>query len=67
MPEFAVLVEGYHRFKSDAYVRQKARYDELANDGQAPPIPARRLALGRRIMARSVWRPPRWKMTCARR
>jgi carbonic anhydrase len=38
MPEFAVLVEGYRRFKSDAYVRQKARYDELANDGQAPPI-----------------------------
>ncbi|MFN3450710.1 MAG: carbonic anhydrase [Sphingorhabdus sp.] len=38
MPEFAVLVEGYRRFKSDAYVRQKARYDELASDGQAPPI-----------------------------
>jgi carbonic anhydrase len=38
MPEFAVLVEGYRRFKSDAYVRQKARYDELANDGQSPPI-----------------------------
>ncbi len=38
MPEFAVLIDGYRRFKSDAYVRQKARYDELANDGQFPPI-----------------------------
>lgn len=38
MPEFAVLVEGYRRFKSDAYVRQKARFDELATDGQSPPI-----------------------------
>jgi len=38
MPEFAVLVEGYRRFKSDAYVRQKARYDALATDGQSPPI-----------------------------
>ncbi len=38
MPEFRVLVDGYLRFKSDAYVRQKARFDALANDGQAPPI-----------------------------
>ncbi len=38
MPEFAVLVEGYHRFRSDAYVRQKARFDQLASEGQAPPI-----------------------------
>jgi carbonic anhydrase len=38
MPEFAVLVDGYQRFKSDAYVRQKARYDALASDGQSPPI-----------------------------
>lgn len=38
MPEFGVLVEGYRRFKSDAYVRQKARYDALASDGQSPPI-----------------------------
>jgi carbonic anhydrase len=38
MPEFAVLVEGYQRFKSDGYVRQKARYDALASDGQSPPI-----------------------------
>lgn len=38
MPEFGVLVEGYRRFKSDAYVKQKARYDALASHGQAPPI-----------------------------
>lgn len=38
MPEFRVLVDGYRRFKSDAYVRQKARFDSLANDGQAPPV-----------------------------
>jgi carbonic anhydrase len=38
MPEFASLVEGYHRFRSDAYVKQKARFDALANDGQAPPV-----------------------------
>ena len=38
MPEFNSLVEGYRRFRSDAYVRQKARFDELASDGQAPPV-----------------------------
>jgi len=38
MPEFRVLVDGYRRFKSEGYVRQKARYDALASNGQAPPI-----------------------------
>jgi carbonic anhydrase len=38
MPEFAALVEGYRRFRSDAYPKQKARYDELASDGQAPSV-----------------------------
>ena len=38
MPEFRVLVDGYRRFKSDAYVKQKARYDALASDGQSPLI-----------------------------
>jgi carbonic anhydrase len=38
MPEFAALVEGYRRFRSDAYVQQKARFDRLASEGQAPPI-----------------------------
>ena len=38
MPEFASLIEGYKRFRNDAYVRQKARFDALASDGQAPPV-----------------------------
>jgi carbonic anhydrase len=38
MPEFTKLVEGYHRFRSAAYIEQKARYDLLASEGQAPPI-----------------------------
>jgi carbonic anhydrase len=36
--EFDALVEGYRRFRSDAYLRQKARFDKLASEGQAPPI-----------------------------
>jgi carbonic anhydrase len=38
VPEFATLVDGYRRFRSDGYVQQKARFDQLASDGQAPPI-----------------------------
>ena len=38
MPEFNALVEGYHRFRSDAYIRQKARFDALASEGQSPPV-----------------------------
>jgi carbonic anhydrase len=38
MPEFAALVEGYRRFRREGYVEQKARFDRLASDGQAPPI-----------------------------
>jgi carbonic anhydrase len=38
MPEFASLVEGYKRFRSEGYVQQKARFDHLASEGQAPPI-----------------------------
>jgi carbonic anhydrase len=38
VPEFTALVEGYHRFRSESYLKQKIRYDELASDGQAPPI-----------------------------
>jgi carbonic anhydrase len=38
MAEFNALVEGYRRFRSDAYVRQKARFDELASGGQSPPV-----------------------------
>jgi carbonic anhydrase len=38
VPEFTSLIEGYHRFRSDAYVHQKARFDALAQDGQSPPV-----------------------------
>lgn len=38
MPEFAELLEGYQRFRSDAYPRQKARYDELVREGQHPKL-----------------------------
>jgi carbonic anhydrase len=38
VPEFATLVDGYRRFRSDGYIQQKARFDQLASDGQAPPI-----------------------------
>jgi carbonic anhydrase len=38
MPEFASLVDGYRRFKRSGYVEQKARFDHLASEGQAPPV-----------------------------
>ena len=38
MPEFATLVEGYRRFRRDGYIQQKTRFEQLASDGQAPPI-----------------------------
>jgi len=38
MPEFKSLLEGYQRFRSDAYRHQKARYDALASEGQSPPV-----------------------------
>lgn len=38
MPEFAELLEGYQRFRNDAYPRQKARYDELVREGQHPKL-----------------------------
>jgi carbonic anhydrase len=38
MSEFAALVDGYRRFRSSSYVEQKARFDQLASEGQAPPI-----------------------------
>lgn len=38
MPEFAELVHGYRRFRGAGYIEQKARYDRLASDGQAPPV-----------------------------
>ncbi len=38
MPEFAQLVAGYRRFRSGGYQAQRARYDQLARDGQTPPV-----------------------------
>lgn len=37
MPEFAALIDGYHRFRTGAYRAQKDRYDALV-EGQAPPV-----------------------------
>jgi carbonic anhydrase len=38
MPEFAELLKGYQRFRSEGYARQKARYDELVREGQRPEL-----------------------------
>lgn len=38
MPEFATLLDGYRRFRSGAYADQKARFDDLASQGQSPPV-----------------------------
>lgn len=38
MPEFNSLINGYHRFRQGSYIAQKARFDRLASEGQAPPI-----------------------------
>ena len=36
--QFEALIEGYRRFRKDAYNRQRERYDALANKGQSPKI-----------------------------
>ncbi len=38
MPEFITLVEGYKRFRDYEYPNLKARFDALADLGQAPPV-----------------------------
>jgi carbonic anhydrase len=38
MPAFAELLNGYGRFRAGGYRQQKARYDALASEGQAPPV-----------------------------
>ena len=38
MPEFARLLEGYHRFRAGAWQAQRDRYDQLARQGQAPEL-----------------------------
>lgn len=36
--QFETLIEGYRRFRKDAYNQQRLRYDSLANKGQEPKI-----------------------------
>ena len=38
MPEFAQLLEGYRRFRENAYPVQKARFDRLSSEGQSPKL-----------------------------
>lgn len=38
MPEFANLIEGYRRFRSNAFPTQKERFDRLAKEGQSPKL-----------------------------
>lgn len=37
MPEFSSLLDGYRRFRSDTYLTQKRRWEQLAH-GQSPPV-----------------------------
>lgn len=38
MSTFNTLLDGYRRFRSDTYKRQRARYDALSHVGQSPGI-----------------------------
>lgn len=38
MPEFAELLKGYRRFRTEGYPRQRARYDQLVSEGQSPKL-----------------------------
>lgn len=38
MPEFAALLEGYHRFRENGWSEQRDRYGRLNRDGQAPAL-----------------------------
>ena len=38
MQEFDALIEGYRRFRSNAYKHQRARYEQLASEGQSPKL-----------------------------
>ena len=38
MPEFVKLLDGYKRYRSDAFTTQKERMGKLAHDGQHPEI-----------------------------
>ncbi|GAA4643757.1 carbonic anhydrase [Pontixanthobacter gangjinensis] len=38
MPEFAELLEGYRRFRSGSYPRQRERFEKLTLEGQSPKL-----------------------------
>lgn len=38
MPEFRALLDGYRRFRAGPYMEQRARFDALADQGQAPGV-----------------------------
>ncbi|MHA7818376.1 MAG: carbonic anhydrase [Erythrobacter sp.] len=38
MPEFAELLKGYRRFRSETYPRQKERFEQTITDGQHPKL-----------------------------
>lgn len=38
MSDFNILIDGYRRFRSDTYNRQRARFDALSHVGQSPAI-----------------------------
>ena len=38
MPELAALLEGYRRFRDGSFQQQKARFDDLASEGQTPKL-----------------------------
>ncbi|MEP3224539.1 MAG: carbonic anhydrase [Parasphingorhabdus sp.] len=38
MQDFGALIDGYKRFRTDDYPKQKAHFETLAKEGQAPPF-----------------------------
>ena len=38
MTAFATLLDGYRRFRTGEYQEQRRRFDELATQGQSPPV-----------------------------
>lgn len=38
MTAFSTLLDGYRRFRSGAYQEQRERFDQLATEGQSPPV-----------------------------
>lgn len=38
MTAFTTLLDGYRRFRNSAYQEQRARFDQLAIEGQSPPV-----------------------------